>query len=405
MNRPSRDEASRRPERDGAPSPSSNNQKPTFRPYQPIPSAKSAPKSSGRPPSAPPPRPGKLFTPPPEAPRGRPVRPPRPRRSGSGLKFGLLYIGLIGLVVVTWLGLFAATRVFGFLNSISVERQDANGNIITGSNVTGRGRVNIALLGVDRRPDEVDGSRSDTILILSIDQDNKAVNMLSIPRDLWVKIPGKGDNRISSAYFFGDQEKKGTGGPRLVKQTIQANFGIQIDYFIEVDFNGFRTIIDAIGGITIDVKKPLIDSEYPTEDYGIKRIFIPAGLQRLDGQTALEYARSRHSDSDFGRNQRQQEVILAIREQGLNLGVLTNTQLQAALQGAIKTDLSAGDIVALGQLALGMKRENIRQFAIDSNITRQQFINGADVLVPDQAAFNQLIQQFLSTNPTNPPPG
>jgi LCP family protein required for cell wall assembly len=304
---------------------------------------------------------------------------------------------LIVLVVGGLLALFVATRVFNFLNGITVERTDTSGNVITGSNVTGHGRVNIVLLGLDRRPNDNEGTRSDSMLLLSVDQDSKTANMLSIPRDLWIKIPGHGNNRVNTAYFFGDQDHPGKGGPPLVKQAIQENFGIRVDYFVEIDFNGFRTIIDAIGGITLDVKKPLVDSEYPTEDYGIKRIYIPAGLQHMDGQTALEYARSRHSDSDLGRNQRQQDVLLAVREQGINLGLLTNNKLQTALQGAIKTDLTPGDMFSLGQIAVGMKRDAIRQFSIDANVTHNARIDGNDVLVADPNGLNQILHDFQTS--------
>jgi LCP family protein required for cell wall assembly len=300
-------------------------------------------------------------------------------------------------VVGGLIALYSATRLFNFLGNITVEREDVKGQVITGTSITGHGRVNIVLLGLDQRPNDNEGTRSDTMLIVSVDQDSGSANILSVPRDLWVKIPGHDSNRINTAYYWGDIDRPGKGGPPLVKETIQQNFGIKVDYFAEVNFDGFRSIIDSIGGITLDVKKPLLDSEYPTEDYGIKRIFIPAGLQHMNGQTALEYARSRHADSDLGRNQRQQEVLLAVREQGINLGLLTNTELQAALQGAIKTDLAPGDMLALGRIAVGMKKESIKQFSIDANITTNVVIDGQDVLQADPASLNKLLQEFQTT--------
>ncbi|HEX2911196.1 MAG TPA: LCP family protein [Chloroflexia bacterium] len=395
-------------------------QPPRSRSYQPYrPANPSNPDSAARPSArpngpyqAPPSRPGQFFNPnnspanPNNQPRSRtaveapagppPVRPSRPRRRFRvGPIIGYVLLGAFILAVLG--GLFAATRVFNFLGNISVQRQDTKGNVVTGSSVTGHGRVNIVILGVDRRPNDNEGTRSDTILVMSVDQDAKTANMLSIPRDLWVKIPGYGSNRINAAYSLGDGERPGQGGPPLVKETILQNFGLKIDYFVEVDFNGFRSIVDAIGGINIDVKKPLIDNEYPTEDYGIKRIYIPAGLQHMDGQTALEYARSRHSDSDLGRNQRQQEVVLAVREQGINLGLITNTKLQSALQGAIKTDLQPGDILGLAQIAVGMKRDAIKQFSIDANSAHPANINGNDVLVADQNALNKIFSDFQTS--------
>lgn len=369
--------------------------------YQPIARPRSNPQ--------PPPPPDKLFN---DAARqqSRPRRqPPRsmvgesaaaPRRPSLPFKVGpmLGYLALVVLVVGGLSGLFVATRLYGFLNKISVERQDASGQVISQSSVTGKGRVNIVLLGLDRRPIGDEGTRSDSMILVSVDQDNKTAHLLSVPRDLWVKVPGHGNNRINTAYFFGEQSQPGKGGPPLVKETVQENFGIRVDYFIEIDFNGFRSIIDALGGITVDVKKPLVDNEYPTEDFGIKRIYVPAGIQRMNGQVALEYARSRHADSDLGRNQRQQEVLLAVREQGVNLNLLTNTKLQAALQGTVKTDLTPGDIVALGQMAVGMKREAIRQFSIDANIARNTNISGNEVLVADQTLLRQLLRDFQASN-------
>jgi LCP family protein required for cell wall assembly len=310
----------------------------------------------------------------------------------------MLYGSLIGLVAVILIALFLVTRVTSFLGGISVPRVDQNGAIV-GNTSLSSGRVNILLLGLDLRPnDQVDGARSDTMIVVSIDQNNKAASMISIPRDLWLDIPGHGANRINTAYFFGEQDRSG-GGPPLAKVTVSKLLGIPIDYFAQVDFNGFRQIVDAIGGVVIDVKKPLVDNEYPTEDFGIKRIYIPAGIQQMDGKTALEYARSRHSDSDLGRNQRQQAVLLAVREQGINLGAITNTQLQSALQGAIKTDLQLGEILGLAQIATGMNKDNIRNYAIDANLTRQANIDGNDVLVPDQEGIRNLVRQF-----TSPPP-
>lgn len=415
-----------------APVPPENNKQPPQKAYQPIrpaqptnnppPPANQQPAPrSGQPPAgsfnpqqyAPPPPPAKMIN------AGEfeaaPAR--RPRKTGQrsrqkaertigNLPLNLVagYAGLAVLVLVILVGAFVGTRIFNFLGNISVDRVDTAGNKITGSSVTGKGRVNIVLLGLDRRQNDSEGTRSDSMLIVSIDQDNQTANMLSIPRDLWVKIPGYGNRKINAAYFLGDQSQPGRGGPPLVKDTLRENFGVRVDYFVEIDFNGFRQIIDSLGGITIDVKKPLVDNEYPTEDFGYKRIHIPAGLQRMNGDTALEYARSRHADSDFGRNQRQQEVLLAVREQGINLGLLTNIQLQNALIGTVKTDLTPGDILGLGRIAATMRRDSIRQFSIDANLTQIQNIDNTEaVVIADQAGFARLWEQFLAAAPAANP--
>ncbi|MEI7554049.1 LCP family protein [Candidatus Chlorohelix sp.] len=392
-----------------------NQQNPNRKPYQPFPEyeyrnvPRNYQRSAGRAPIREEPhpepktqRPSRFFVEPePETnmpssrlqPKSAPPRRPKTKSSGS-IKNFLFYCILI-LVATTLLGgLYFFSRVTNIFNGISVPRIDNKGNVVQGSNVNGNGLVNILLLGLDSRNDPTEGIRSDTLILVSINQGTKKASMLSIPRDLWVDIPGYGKDRINSAYFFGDQNKPGQGGPPLIKETIARNFGIQIDYFAQVDFEGFREIIDAIGGITIDIKKPLIDAQYPTEAYGYKRVFIPAGLQFLNGETALEYARSRHSDSDLGRNQRQQDVLLAVREKGVNLGLITNDKLIAALQHAIKTDLQWNDILSLAQTAIGMDKANIRSYAIDANMTKPTNINKMDVLVPDWTSIHELVKKF-----------
>jgi len=382
-------------------------------PYRPFPDREynrsnrppvNPPQPSFRPTVSPPPPP-KDFFPSNEKPVAPPARPARPRKPkgavasparpsikvGPIILFGLLFLFMGGILV----GLFLFTRAASVFSGISVQRVDVNGQQIAGTNVNGNGKVNVLLLGIDsRKGDTADGVRSDTMILVSIDQSAKTANMISIPRDLWVDIPGMGKNRINAAYFFGDQKNPGVGGPPLAKLTVERNFGIQVHYFAQVDFEGFESVINAIGGITIDVKKPVIDAEYPTEDFGYKRVFIPAGIQQLDGKTALEYARSRHGDSDLSRNQRQQEVLLGVRERGVNLGLITNQQLSAALQKAIKTDLQWGDVLSLAQTAIGMDKANIKSYAIDANLTKGANIDGNDVLLPDWQSIGELMKKF-----------
>ena len=422
-NQPSRQQNPNRPDPEQRPVPNDRSPvNPGPRPYQPL-SGQPPQPLTGRPgvnpaPPVKPVRPNEAFRPSPGGPASganrnspppiarppvepvrswaAPVRPrSQPRRFPVKIVLGysVLFLAVVGGLIA----LYSVTRLYNFLGNITVERENTKGQVISGTSVTGHGRVNIVLLGLDQRPNGNEGTRSDTMLIVSVDQDSGTANILSLPRDLWVKIPNNGSNRINTAYYFGDLARPGKGGPPLVKEALLQNFGIKVDYFAEINFDGFRSIIDSIGGITLDVKKPLLDNEYPTEDYGIKRIFIPAGLQHMSGQIALEYARSRHADSDLGRNQRQQEVLLAVREQGINLGLLTNSQLQTALQGAIKTDLTPGDMLSLGRIAVGMKRESIKQFSIDANITKNVVINGQDVLQADQAALNKLLQEFQTS--------
>jgi LCP family protein required for cell wall assembly len=247
-------------------------------------------------------------------------------------------------------------------------------------------RLNILLLGIDHRDDEpIEGSRSDTIMVASIDPPSKSAVLVSLPRDMWVSIPGYYQQRINVAHAV--------GGPQLVAQTIQANFGIKIDNFARVDFSGFEQVVDAVGGIIVDAERPVKDDEYPTDDYGTMRLFIPPGPALLDGKTALMYARSRHSESDFGRSRRQQQVLVAMRERALQMGIVAKVpQLLGIAQKAIATDLDAGSMVALGRLGLEMDRNRIKTVVVDETLaTPFKGPQGEDLLQPNRQAIQAAI--------------
>jgi LCP family protein required for cell wall assembly len=265
---------------------------------------------------------------------------------------------------------------------------------------TGQERVNVLLLGVDQREDEKGmPTRSDTMIVLTLDPVSKSAGMLSIPRDLWVAIPLKevGEERINSAHFFGEVYKYPGGGPALAKKTVSLNLGIPIHYYARVDFRGFERVVDSVGGINIDVEKPLRDDEFPDGAYGTIRIFFPAGLQHMDGQTALMYARSRHSDSDFGRIKRQQQVLLALREQGLQLGLLPKLPfLFTTLKDAVATDVPAREALVLAQLAAQIDMKSIVSRSIDENMVIPYITpGGADVVVPKREEIRKLIEEMF----------
>ena len=197
-------------------------------------------------------------------------------------------------------------------------------------------RVNILLVGMDSRPGEqgIPG-RTDSMIIATIDPFSRTAGMLSIPRDLWLPIPlGNGrdtEERINAAYAIGEMNKYPGGGMALLRRTIEYNFGIRIHYYVQVDFEGFRQVVDSLDGILLDVKRPVRDDQYPTDDYGVKRLYIPAGLQWMDGETALQYACTRHQDSDFGRISRQRDVLLAVRNRALQVDALPRLPLPCSL--------------------------------------------------------------------------
>jgi LCP family protein required for cell wall assembly len=241
---------------------------------------------------------------------------------------------------------------------------------------------NILLLGLDFRPQEED-SRSDTMIVVHIDPAEKTAAMMSIPRDLWLEIPGHGEARVNASYQLGEHDSEG-GGPTLAMSTIEQAFDLFIPYYAQVNFTGFERVVDALGGVTIDVQKPLVDNDYPLSNYGTTRIYIPSGLQHMDGRTALQYARSRHADSDIGRNSRQQQVLLALRQQGLNLNLLGKLgDLSAALTNTVQTNLQIDQIGSLAQLANEIDRNSIENLSVGQECVYETVLpSGADVLVP-----------------------
>jgi LCP family protein required for cell wall assembly len=258
----------------------------------------------------------------------------------------------------------------------------------------GSDRVNIMLLGIDKRDDEpIEGTRSDTIMIVSIDPESKSASMISIPRDLWVTIPGctavsgciGGQQRINVAHAV--------GGPELTKRTLAADFGIPVQYYARVDFRGFEQAVDAVGGVVIDVDWPVKDDEYPTEDYGYQRIYFGPGPQLLDGHSALQYARSRHGMTDFARAARQQKVLVSVRNRAMQLNMLSRApELLGIMQKSVSTDLSPVQLLALAKLVSQVDRDRISNLVIDTNYsTPFKGVDGADLLRPNGPAIRAAI--------------
>lgn len=229
----------------------------------------------------------------------------------------------------------------------------------------GESRLTLLLLGVDRR--EGDYSRSDTIILVNIDPVEKTARMISIPRDLKLIVPGFGSQKINAAYAFGDaNDNVPGGGPGLMMRTIEQNFGIDIDYYAEIDFNGFIEIVDTVGGVTLDVPYPIRDNEYPGPANQYMRIYFPAGWQHMDGTRALQYARTRHDDGDGRRSARQQQVLLALRQQALTLDLIGQAPtLITEVGDTVRTDLSPGQVLQLARLAMDIEQSQIQQMSLD----------------------------------------
>src|SRR5512138_435981 len=237
----------------------------------------------------------------------------------------------------------------------------------------GQETVNFLLIGSDKRPG---GSfRTDTMVIAILRPNEGQVSLISIPRDLWVSIPGWENQRINTAYQHGISVDYPGGGPGLLKDTILYNLGIRIDHTAMVEFDGFRRIVDTLGGVDVPVGCPytdwrLIDPSYdPYNENNWALYTVEPGVAHMDGDLALWYARSRMRSSDFDRGRRQQEVLRALYARGLQLDALLHIpQLYGEFQSAVDTDLSLEDLLSLAPLAKDMSAPRIRSYYI----TRQE---------------------------------
>jgi LCP family protein required for cell wall assembly len=256
-------------------------------------------------------------------------------------------------------------------------------------------------LGVDQR-NESEIPRTDTIMIGKVDLRVPRVSLLSIPRDLLVDIPGYGKDRINAAYVYGELYKEPGGGIGLLERTIEQSFGIRVDHFGLVDFQCFRTAVDSVGGVTLNVPRPIVDSHYPTEDYGTKLIQFEPGIQRMDGERALEYARTRYSDSDFQRIQRQQLIIAAMRDQILQLRTLP--ALPTLLTGCrnMRSDLGWRDYLTLATTLQSLNSNRVSFASIDERMAIGTVLaSGANVLLPRWEPIRALVSETFSLGTAN----
>jgi len=265
-------------------------------------------------------------------------------------------------------------------------------------------RTNILILGVDEREGEMGPTRTDTMIVVTVDPLTKSAAMLSIPRDLWVSIPGHSEGRINTAHFLGDSDGYPGGGGALAKTTVQYTLGIPIHFYVRINFEGFEKLVDAIGGITIDVEESIHDERFPDGNYGYMVVDIPAGVQQMDGKTALQYARVRHGGSDFVRARRQQEVIQAIRDKVMKLDIpLTRIPEMLKIAGdSVHTDLGLAQMYELAKLAHAIPMEGIRSGVIDESMTSPQTTpDGAMVLIPNRALIREVVSElFGGPSPT-----
>ena len=263
------------------------------------------------------------------------------------------------------------------------------------------GAINIVVLGSDRRPDWNDW-HTDAVHVVSIQPLVPAVTVLSIPRDLYVYIPGHWMSRVNFADMYGEMYGYEGGGPALLQQTLLYNLGIPVDHYVRTDFDGFIGIVDALDGVDVPVHCRLEDHwPYPDEngEYPIK--ILEPGVHHMDGETALWYARSRVTSSVFSRERRQQQVLQAIWRRARSLNLLPRIpQLWDQFRTMVVTDMAFGDVVTLAEVAFRLDEQNVRF----RNIGYEHVIpwttpKGGSVFLPDWEEIEPVVSEALGPVP------
>jgi polyisoprenyl-teichoic acid--peptidoglycan teichoic acid transferase len=289
--------------------------------------------------------------------------------------------------------------------SLSGPLQDASGP--TPQPWDGANRVNILLMGLDLRDWEGEGpSRTDTMLLFTLDPVTHSAGMLSIPRDLWVNIPGFEYGKINTAYYLGAAYDVPGGGPGLAIKTVEELLGIPINYYAQIDFEAFERLVDEIGGIEVNVPEEIsVDPLGPHNTVNLE-----PGIQLLDGPTALAYARNRDTiGGDFDRAERTQQVILAVRDRVLSLDMLPTLISKAPilfkeLAGSVHTNMTLEEAIKLAWLAQQISPENIQRAVIGvEQVTMTMSADGLDILQPDPDAIRLLRDEiFTISGPISP---
>lgn len=240
------------------------------------------------------------------------------------------------------------------------------GNILPGDLLSGK--KNIVVMGCDIR--DGDRGRSDTLFVVMMEPGNKGASLLSIPRDTRVKIDGHGWDKINAAFAY--------GGHQLTRDTTQQLLGIKLDNYVVLDFQGFKDLVDVIGGVDINVGKRM----YYYDPYADFQIDLRPGVQHLDGKTAMQYVRYRDEEGDIGRIRRQQKFIMAVYKQITSKNIITRIPgVTKQIMSMIKTDLSVTEMAELGKALHDMMGKDGLKMAMVPGTPR--YIDGVSYWIPD----------------------
>ncbi len=244
--------------------------------------------------------------------------------------------------------------------------------------------ANILLIGSDTRPAEGDPGRSDSLILVRMDPKHDFISMLSFPRDLYVPIPGLGMNKINAAY---------SAGPAKTIETVSSLTGEDVNDYVIVDFTGFAKLVDAVGGVYLDIDRRYYNKNIGTAATNYADIDLQAGYQKLDGADALSYVRYRHTDSDYDRIARQQQFLSELKRQTKQLGNLTNiTSFRKIYGGNIETSITnVPRFLSLLELALTVPKDRIARVSVQGH---SDMINGASVELADEGEIATKVAEW-----------
>ncbi|WP_423222680.1 LCP family protein [Candidatus Amarolinea aalborgensis] len=306
-----------------------------------------------------------------------------------------LFVALL-MVVIGFLLVVGSARVLN--NAASAARanaDDAGARQFLHATAYLTNTQNILILGSDKRTDEAMW-RTDVIMLAAIDRASGRAAVISLPRDLYVDIPNYGPGRINTADFIGSTEGRSPqAGVQTLRDIIERDLGIETDNYVRIDFDGFKQIIDALGGVDVEVDCPLQDP-YLLEAIGVER--IEPGQHHMDGDFALAYVRSRRQGGDFDRARRQQRLLMAVRNRALSTNLITRLpQLLPATLRTVETDMNPLEMASLARWMVNMDLSKLKGFVIDANMTSFETLpSGEQVLKPDWASIHQGIANLFS---------
>lgn len=252
----------------------------------------------------------------------------------------------------------------------------------------------LLLLGSDNDAKYGGNVLTQSMILTRVDPATKQVTMLSIPRDLWVPLSTGGNNKIDYAYSFGQAD--------AAVATVEQNFHVHVDHYAWIGLLGLVNMIDKVGGIDVVATNPVLDDFYPADlsgsnPYAYERVAVLPGAQHMNGTQALEYVRSRHGDirSDFGRSQRQQQVLLALRAKAKLLGITDLPSVSDAMANDFNTDMSLSQVAALLPLASNVQLANVHQVILLPPFTASATIGDQSVLLPNWDLILPEVQKYF----------